>query len=474
MKRLILTSCMAALLAAPAMAQVDLSRYVALGDSLTAGFASGSLMDYYQLRSYPALIAERGGTPVFEMPLIAPPGLAPALELKSLSPLVIGPTDVLPPADPLDYFYNVTLEAPYQNMAIPGSDAYDLLFTTGNIFNLLTGNTDNVMHDLILRTPEVQDPTTGEPIDFTALVAAISQQPTLVTVWIGNNDALGAVLAATAIEGVTMTPVDAFALYYNQAVGALAGSLPNADIVVFPVFGDVAWVPFATTLPNMVEVPGVGVVQLQGENGPIEAGDYLTLGASALIAQGYGLPLPGSPPLPEDLSLATGEPGVILRAEEVDVINGQLEAFNQIIAGAAAMYPNVHFFDMNSPFAQLATGTYRTFGGIDLSLDFLVGGVYSYDGVHPQNIGQGVVAYELIEFLNRELGAGLPQVDMHEILTEGGWQAGGSGLVCVTCDPKQAVLTDQAFKQVYELFLPDLARRWRQQVPGVAHSSSSD
>ncbi|HSN57759.1 MAG TPA: hypothetical protein VLT32_24025, partial [Candidatus Sulfomarinibacteraceae bacterium] len=391
-----------------------------------------------------------------------------------LSPLVIGPTDVLPPADPLDYFYNVTLEAPYQNLAIPGSDTYDLLFTTGNIFNLLAGNTDNVMHDLILRTPEVQDPVTGEIVDFTALVAAISQQPTLVTVWIGNNDAFGAVTAATVIDGVTLTPVDAFALYYNQIVGALATSLPNADIVVFTVFGNVDWVPFATTVPNMVEVPGFGVVQLQGENGPIEAGDYLTLLASSLIAQGYGLPIPGAPPLPEDLDLATGAPGVILRADEVAAINGRVAAFNAIVNDVADLYPNVHVFDVNPLLGQLGAGTYRTFGGVELTTDFLVGGIYSYDGFHLQNVGQGVIAYELIEFLNRELGAGLPQVDMHEILTEGGWQAAGSGLVCVTCDPKQAVLTDQAFKQLYELFLPDLARRWRQQAAEVAHSSSLD
>jgi len=37
--------------------------------------------------------------------------------------------------------------------------------------------------------------------------------------WIGQNDVLGAVTSATAMEGVTMTPVDVFATLYPQAVG---------------------------------------------------------------------------------------------------------------------------------------------------------------------------------------------------------------------------------------------------------------
>ncbi len=465
MKKPLLTLCVVALLAAPVAAQVDVSRYVALGDSLTAGFASGGLMDYYQLRSFPAIIAEKGGANGFEMPLVAPPGLAPALELKSLAPLVIGTTDVLPPADPLDYFSNITLEAPYQNLAVPGSNSYDMLFTTGNVFNLIGGNLDNVMHDLILRTPQVENPATGQLIDYTALVAAISQQPTFVTVWIGSNDYLGAVLTATPVDGVTMTPAAAFEQYMTNIIGGLATSLPDAQIVVMSLFGDARWVPFAASVPNAVDVPGLGTVTLLGGDGELTSDDRLTLAAADLIAQGYGLPIPGAPPLPENLDLTTGAPGVILREAELDAIVDRAAVYNQIIGGVAGQFSNVHVFDINPIFAGLANGTYRGFGGIELTTDFLVGGVFSYDGIHPQNVGHGVVAFELINYLNSELGAGLEQVDMHRILTEGGWQAGGAGVVCVTCDAKDARLTREAFLQVYELFAPDLARRWRQQQP---------
>jgi len=474
MKKLILITCMVALLAAPAMAQVDFTRYVSLGDSLTAGFIGGGLMDYYQFRSYPTLLAQQAGTEPFEMPLIAPPGLGPVLVLQSLSPLAIGPTDVPPPVDPFEYFYNVILEAPYQNLGIPGSNTYDMLFTTGNIFNLIGGNQDNVMHDLILRQPQVEDPSTGELIDYTALIGAITQDPTFVTVNIGSNDYLGAVVAATPIEGVTMTPVAAFEQYYMQIVGALATSLPNSQIVVVDLFADPSWIPFVSSIPNMVDVPGFGTVQLQGEDGPIEASDRLTLAASALIAQGYGLPITGSPPLPENLDLATGNPGVILREAELDLIKQQAAAYNQIIAAAAAAFPNVHFVSTNPMLEAIATGTYRTFGGIELNSQLLVGGFYSYDGVHPQNIGYAVVAYELIDFLNNELNAGLPQINMYEILMEGDWQS-PQPLKCGICDPKDAILTREGFLQLYQIFLPDMANRMRQQqLQPLSHFASVD
>ena len=471
MKKTLLITCVVALLATPAMAQVDFTRYVALGDSLSAGYIGGGLMDYYQYRSYPALLARQGGTGTFEMPLIAPPGLGSVLELKSLAPLAIGPTDLPPPADPFEYFYNVTLEAPYQNLGIPGSNTYDMLFTTGNIFNLIGGNEDNVMHDLILRTPTVEDPSSGNQIDYTALVAAISQSPTFATVWIGNNDFLGAVVAATPIDGVTMTPITAFEQYYTQAIGALATSLPNSQIVLVEVIADPRVAPFVSSIPNMVDVPGLGPVQLEGEDGPITAADRLTLGASALIAMGYGLP--GSPPLPENLDLVTGNPGVILREAELDLIVQQTSAYNQIIAGVAAAFPNVHVFSFNPALEELASGTYRTFGGIELSTQLLVGGVFSYDGIHGQNVGYAVIAYELIDFLNSNLGAGIPQINMYEVLTEGDWQS-PQPLKCGTCDPKDAILTREAFLQLYQIFLPEMANRMRQQSTTLAHTSSID
>ena len=474
MKKILIVTCMAALLAAPAMAQVDFTRYVALGDSLTAGISSASYMDYYQQRSYPQLLADQAGAGLLQGPFIAPPGLQPILELKSLSPLAIGPTDMLPPADPFEYFYNLTLEAPYQNLGLSGADTNDLMTKTGNALNLAAGNFDNVVYDMTLRIPQVPDPNTGELIDFTAMVAAISQQPTFLTVWMGSNDVLGAVLAATPIDGITMTPLNEFTTDYATLIGGLAMSLPNTDIVVLNIFGDARWLPFTSTVPTSVDVPGVGTVPLMGQDGPLVPGDFLTLPAAELLAQGMGLPIPGSPPLPENLDPATGAPGVILRAAEIDIINERITTINGIIPGVVGQFPNVHVFDFAGLMENIVNGDFRTFGGIELTEDFLVGGIFSYDGFHPQNVGHAVVAGALIDFINDEFNADLPQLNMYEILNEGDWQS-PSPFKCVSCDPKTAILTREGFLQLYEIFLPELAARWNQpHQQQRSHSSSVD
>jgi hypothetical protein len=84
MKKLLAIAAAVLLSAGAAGAQADFSNYVALGDSLTAGFASGGLVQFYQERSYPALLATQAGSPVFEMPLVSEPGLPNLLELQAL------------------------------------------------------------------------------------------------------------------------------------------------------------------------------------------------------------------------------------------------------------------------------------------------------------------------------------------------------------------------------------------------------
>ncbi len=439
MKNALIVLTLAALLCAvPASAQVDFTRYVALGDSLTAGYASGGLVQYYQDRSYPALLAQQAGAPVFEMPTVSEPGLAPLLELLALVPAPVIQPKPGAPGLPT----NATYPMPYNNLGVPGSNTYNLVTTTGDIQNLLAGNTDNVMHDLILRIPQVPDPGTGQLIPFTALTQAIVQDPTFVTLWIGNNDILGAVIAGTPIDGITMTPVDVFQQLYGQALGALA-TMTSADIVAINLPYATS-IPFVTTVSNSIDIPGMGTFQLMGEDGPIEDDDYITLAASSLIAQGYGLP--GGPPLPENLNFATGAYGVILRAEEIDVINERTAAFNAIIAQTAANF-GVPVLDMNARFNDIAAGNRWILGGIELSAEFLAGGIFSYDGVHPQAIGYALVTTELIRTINSAFAANIPQVNMMPIL-----YGGDAVTLPVGVNAKDVVFSEAAWGALKEAF----------------------
>ncbi len=453
MKKTLLVLCLAALLAAVPAGAVDFSRYVALGDSLTAGFASNGLTEYYQTRAYPALLARQAGVyGSFELPLVSAPGIPNLLELVQVAPSpVIRPIPGAP-GSPL----NPTLDRPYNDLGVPGADLYDMLFTTGNIYNLLAGHQDNVMHDLILRDGE-----------HTALEQAIGLQPTFITMWIGNNDILGAALAGTPVEGVTMTPVATFEQLYHTALGALVTNT-SADIVVMTI-PDVTAIPFVNSIEPYLNVPGVGQVPLIGSHGPLPADAKVTLNASALLAQGIGIPtaLGGTgQPLPEDLQIVGGQviPGVVLRAEEIAVISDRIAAFNQIIKDEAATF-GAKVLDINQIFGDIAAGNLWVVGGIDLSADFLIGGLFSYDGIHPQTIGQALIAVNLIDLINNQMGGNLPQVNMGDIMCGQGGCGGDSSSGLVTAD---TVFSTAAVKSLMETFpiRVDRMRRGLQPVDG--------
>jgi lysophospholipase L1-like esterase len=451
MKKIILAVSVVALLGAlPASAQLDFTRYVALGDSLTAGFANNGLADCYQLHSYPAVLANQAGAATFEMPLVSPPGIPPVVRLASLAG---GVPVLVPDGNPADAFpYNATYPAPYNNLGVPGANLFNLLFTTGDINNLLAGNTDNAMHDLILRIPQVPNPVTGEPMDFTALVQAIALDPTFVTLWIGSNDVLGGVTSGTPIDGVTMTPADVFATLYPQAVGALVQST-SADIVLFtlPDFTEIA---FMKTIPPFLDIPGLGVVPIMGSNGPLPADARVSLLASSLLAQGYGLPLPGSPPLPEDVDLITGTPGYVLRPDEISFIKDRVAELNAIIVQTADAF-GLPVFDAGALIDRANFGEGYVFGGVHLDGTYLTGGLVGYDSVHPQQLGYAVIAMYLIDFLNDTYGADIEPINMTGILFDNPCAPLGGAY---GVDAKSVQFSPEAVDSFLELFMPELPR----------------
>jgi hypothetical protein len=107
----------------------NFTRYVALGDSLTHGFASGGVMRGVQVNSYPALIARQAGATDFQQPTITSPGIPPLLELRALVPSpVLVPRSATPGRPD-----NLTLARPYNNLGVSGFKVRDVLNTvTGN------------------------------------------------------------------------------------------------------------------------------------------------------------------------------------------------------------------------------------------------------------------------------------------------------------------------------------------------------
>jgi len=387
---IMLAVLLALLVPGMAFAQVDFSRYVAMGDSLTAGFTSGSLNATYQAWSFPAQLAGAFGVSDFQQPLVSPPGIPAILQLRGLFPTVILP------ASGQGVPLNLNLPRPYNNMGVPGATLHDLIATT----------TDNGgLHDLILRRQ-----------GFTQLEEGLGLHPTFVTLWIGNNDVLGAALSGRVIDGVTMTPVAQFQAMLTTAVGAIAQSGAKMAIANIP---GVTTIPFVNTLPIYIFNPQTNQpvlvnghpIPFIGPNGPLQPGDYVLLTASSELAQGKGIPvaLGGS-----------GQPlsdSVVLSAAEVAAIQARVNAFNAIIAGLASQV-GAALVDDHALLHQLESG-FVPVGGIEFTGAFLTGGIFGYDGFHPTKIGYGFIANLFIEAINQKFGTKVPLVDLSKVMFSG-------------------------------------------------------
>jgi lysophospholipase L1-like esterase len=434
-RRILLGAALATLLGEPlSAAQPSFAKYVAVGDSLTAGFTNGSLVLTHQSVSWPALLAGRTGTSItkFQQPYITEPGGPAELALVSLSPLVIAPKSA---STGLPANYN--LDRPYDNLAVPGATSVDVVATTTGLF-----------HEAILRGKGTQ------------LQQAVSLAPTFVTLWIGSNDVLGAVTNGRAIDGVTMVPLPAFRAAYAQTVSALRGT---GATVVTATIPDVTLSPFANTIPPVVVNPATGqpvliggqTVPLIGPAGPLAPGSKVTLGASSLLAKGVGIPaaLGGSgQPLPDE---------VVLDPAELAIIRERVNAINASIREIAAA-GGVPVLDLNAFITDILTNG-REYAGITLNGAFLTGGLVGYDGIHPTETGYALIANEWIAFLNRETGTDLRPIELAPFVF-GTASSSVSSLARTSAAPAPAAplsafeFTEEAFDQLRSLF-PVLSAR---------------
>ncbi len=371
------------------------SKVVVIGDSLSAGYCSGGLVETFQQNSFPALIARQCGINDFEQPLVSEPGIPALLRLVDLTPVIIPIT-----TDPTQYGHplNLNLQRPYDNLAVPGATLYDALNTV----------TDNGgLHDLILRGLGTQ------------VQQAISLNPDLIIVWIGNNDVLGAATSGTPIEGVTLTPKDVFQAEFEQLISTLKSST-GADIIVANI-PSVLSIPFVTTVPPYIINPQTGEVVVDQNGNPmtylgqsddgspfISPNSKVLLTAMQYIAQGYGLPtqLGGNgQPLPDS---------VVLTPNELATIEDYLNTFNSYIKSTAEKY-GCALFDSNNIFKDIVANGIEV-GGITIRTNFLTGGFFSLDGVHPTAIGYALVAEYMIRTINQYFGKNIPDVDLYPFI----------------------------------------------------------
>jgi lysophospholipase L1-like esterase len=354
-----------------------------LGDSLTAGYQSGSLIDTSQPNGWAPLVAKAIGFPI-TLPLIASPGAPNQITLVHLSPLTLGQlTGTTTGRD------NFTVQP--TDVAVPGALTNDVL----NTLPLLTPTTgQQQLNQLVLGYPGFGY---GEALSQAQQAAAAN--PTTIFLWIGNNDTLVADLTGMPSS---MTPLTTFTTQYQQLIDYLQQNT-NAHLIIANI-PDVTAVPYLTpasyVLAQASAATGYPVSTLSAILG-IQAGDLVNPTGTAQVS----LILTGQQAGP------ITDAGVLSIAEQATV-KAQVTAFNGVIAQYAKL-AGATLVDINSLFAQV-TANGITENGIPGTTAFL-GGMFSLDGIHPTNTGYAIVANQFLSSINAGLGKNYTLVNVAAI-----------------------------------------------------------
>ncbi|KAA9340167.1 SGNH/GDSL hydrolase family protein [Adhaeribacter soli] len=414
--------------------EANFERYVSLGNSLTAGFADGALYRGGQEVSYPNILAQQfklvgGGE--FRQPLLAEAVEASSPKINgsniildhrlklasvtdcmgtSLSPVVSGSTTYT--AQELFVKFAPTNQGPYNNLGVPGAKSFHLIAPNyGDPMGIFANpRTANPFFVRFAASPSV-----------TILEQAMAQNPTFLSLWIGNNDVLG--YATQGGDGdEIITPKANFEFAINQIINAMA--LKNVKGVIANI-PDLTKAPFFTTVPynglvlkrqgqaDSLKAAYRGAVNFKvGQNPfmvvedgtvrPITSEELILLPASSAIkCQGLG----SRTPIPDNL---------VLSKPEIDAIRNAVadynEALKRLVDNANAAKPNsLAFVDAYSILNEIAGGISRN--QVTYNTALVTGNIFSLDGLHFSPRGNAIVANEFIKAINEKYKSSIPTVN---------------------------------------------------------------
>lgn len=396
----------------------DFSRYVAIGNSLTAGYADGELYLSGQESSYPSILAQQmqaSGGGEFRQPLMFDEyGFGNRLVLHATQQRPV-PANVTPDQQ---NFESIAEHGPFNNLGVPGARSFHLVHGA-EAFSLM-----NPYYRRFAAQPGVS----------TVLGEAVAQNPTFFSVWIGSNDVLGYALSGGAADSITTTGL------FQMALGALLQELTaNGAKGVIANIPDITTNPYFTFMntqepynalvlddPAIVAALNAGYAPLNNLIKALGSTDtiYFALGPNPFVIDDKDLPWGMRQMtsndlfllrLPTDSILNHGYGSQIpipnrhvLTTAEINRIGIAIGSFNEIIKTYANQFGLAHV-DINDLMFRVAT-TGITSDGIRFTGEFVSGNAFSLDGVHLTGQSSAIVANEFIKSINAEYGADLKEV----------------------------------------------------------------
>ncbi|MHB8259234.1 MAG: SGNH/GDSL hydrolase family protein [Bacteroidia bacterium] len=417
---------------APSKGKIDPSRYVAIGNSITSGYADGALYYEGQINSYPTLIAQQlkligGGS--FNQPLmpissvgvgVNPAGTVTSKFVLGYSTDCLGvsslmPVNFAPQGDITSLVTSVyASQGPFNNMGVPGAKSFNV--SQVGFGNMSLGLTNPTINPYFGRMASNQ--TTSS-----ILSDALALNPTFFSVFIGNNDVLAYAMSGGASDSITSLPT--FNASILNIVNNLSGGGAKGVIGNIP---DITSIPFFTTIPwNGLTLDSAKAAQLTvalgflGVNYTFKAGNnpfviydasvnspsharvihegeliLLDVPLDSVKCHGYG----NLTPIPNQY---------VLTFNEITKIETATMAFNQTIKEVAQL-KGLAFVDVQAFMNQTKTGF--TYDGVNFNAAFVTGGTFSLDGIHLTPIGNALLANKFIKSINATYQSTIPQVDV--------------------------------------------------------------
>jgi lysophospholipase L1-like esterase len=354
-------------------------RYVAIGNSITAGYQSGGILDSTQQESFADLFAHAVGTR-YAYPSLVPPGCPPPIvDFRTGARLEGGTGTTCLLRNP------ATLTAILNNVAVPGAAVADLTSPSTTASNALT--------TLILG---------GQ----TQIQKALQASPTFVTVEIGNNDVLPAALSGVPVPVADVspgiTPVSTFIASYAAAINQLTQAQPKLKGVLLGVF-NVTLIGALFPIDSIFSNPTLAA-EVDSAAGQVItfAPDCVNSGALLSIEV---LPLIASHQVQPQIGCADADP-FTLDANKIGLFVGTVALYNAYIQakadsiGFGYLDPNPLLVDLRAhgqipPYPNFASAT-QPFGPY-----------ITLDGIHPSAAAHQIIAGALIAKVDSVYGTSI-------------------------------------------------------------------
>lgn len=404
----------------PVAGSADFSRYISVGNSLTAGYADGGLYLAGQQVSYPSIIGKQMqavGGGAFTQPLFstAQSNGSGYLSLTSFNadgtPITTAVTTNLGIRGQVTVpgFGNVILYTKYSgdinNYGVPGIKLLHITYAP-------YGNLNGYFERLLPGNP---------PTNSTTYLDFVMAKPfTFFSNWLGNNDALS--YATSGGAGDVLTDKNTFAYLYNVLITTLTSKGQKGVVATIP---DVTSIPYFNTITVSAILAGVQKANPAAKALYIKAlvsgSTYAPRAATTndlivltfptskigqLVTTPYGnLPYGLTPYTPIDNQYVLDEKEAILTEDYVTSYNNTIKT----IAAAKGLA----IFDAYT-FLRNIKQNGMVVDGVSVNSNYISGGLFSLDGVHLTPRGYAIVADEFIKAINDKYNSSIPRVNISD------------------------------------------------------------